>query len=103
MPLNLGASPLSDPDRYIRNSPYMRMQHAGTPLLILYGEFDAYPTSVRKVFVELDRLGIPVQLAQYWGEGHNLETRGNIGDAWGRKLAWFKHFLTENRGASKKH
>ena len=93
MPLYVKGSPHEELERYLRNSAYFQLRNATTPLLLTYGEFDATPTAVRKYFVALDRLGVPVQLAQYWGEGHNLQSRANVSDAWGRALAWFDQYV----------
>src|SRR5690606_31588290 len=90
MPLSLKAPPLAELDRWQRNSPYFGLEQASTPLLMIYGEFDVGPASVRKVFFELERRGVPVQLVQYSGEGHNPQSRSNVEDAWRRTLAWFE-------------
>ncbi len=93
MPLYVKGSPHEEIERYLRNSAYFQLRNATTPLLLTYGEFDATPTAVRKYFVALDRLGVPVQLAQYWGEGHNLQSKANVSDAWGRALAWLDQYV----------
>ncbi len=93
VPLNLGVAPLADVEAYIRNSPYFQMKEATTPLLILYGEFDEDLPGVEKLFMALDRRGVTVQLARYWGESHNIQTAGNVRDAWERELRWFDYWL----------
>src|SRR5579863_325218 len=93
VPLNLGVAPLADVEAYIRNSPYFQMKEATTPLLILYGEFDGDLPGVEKLFMALDRRGVTVQLARYWGESHNIQTVGNVRDAWERELRWFDSWL----------
>jgi dipeptidyl aminopeptidase/acylaminoacyl peptidase len=97
VPVNLGGPPVGNMDKYLRNSPYFQMQSAKTPLLMLYGEFDADPTGVEKLFVELDRLGVPVQLAQYWGESHIIQADGNVRDAWAREFEWYNYWLRAGR------
>lgn len=93
MALDMKGPPHEKLDRYLRNSPYFQIKSARTPLLLTYGEFDTVPTSVRKLYVALDRQGVPVQLAQYWGEGHNLQAKANIRDSWQRSLEWLDYYV----------
>jgi dipeptidyl aminopeptidase/acylaminoacyl peptidase len=68
----MGDSPWANPQRFIDNSPYYRVERIRTPLLIVAGESDdavPYQEST-KLFVGLRRMNRPVQLAIYPGEGH---------------------------------
>lgn len=91
--LDMGGPPWSRLKEYIENSPYFALRSATTPLLMETGEFDVDVPALRGVFAELDRQGIPVELAAYWGESHNIETEGNVRDAWDRTLQWFSRWL----------
>lgn len=91
--LDMGGPPWSRLKQYIENSPYFAMKSATTPLLMVTGEFDVDVPALRGVFAELDRRGIPVELAEYWGESHNIETEGNVRDSWARTLQWFNRWL----------
>jgi len=94
--LRMRAPPLAALERYLRNSPYFRLRPMRTPLLLLHGELD--PISVagaERVFIALDRLGVPVRFARYWGEGHNLRSPGNIRHSWSQTLSWFDTFLRD--------
>jgi dipeptidyl aminopeptidase/acylaminoacyl peptidase len=72
----MGDSPWANPQRFIDNSPYYRIDRIHTPLLIVAGEADetvAFQES-KKFFVGLRRMDRPVQLAVYPGEGHVIAT-----------------------------
>lgn len=72
----MGETPWVNPQRYIDNSPFYRIDRIYTPLLIVAGEKDStvpYEES-KKLFVGLRRLERPVQLAIYPGEGHVIST-----------------------------
>jgi dipeptidyl aminopeptidase/acylaminoacyl peptidase len=72
----MGETPWSNPQRYIDNSPYYRIDRITTPLLIVAGEKDnTVPYEQSKgLFVGLRRLDRPVQLAIYPGQGHVIST-----------------------------
>lgn len=72
----MGEMPWSNPQRYIDNSPYYRIDRITTPLLIVAGEKDkTVPYEQSKgLFVGLRRLDRPVQLAIYPGQGHVIST-----------------------------
>lgn len=94
--LRMRAPPLAALERYMRNSPYFRLGTMKTPLLLLHGELDAVPAeAAERVFVALDRVGIPVRFARYWGEGHDLRSPGNIRHAWSETVRWFDTFLRD--------
>lgn len=72
----MGDSPWVNPQRYIDNSPFYRVDRIRTPLFLVAGEQDdtvPYEES-KKLFVGLRRLGRSVQLAIYPGEGHVIST-----------------------------
>ncbi|WP_162314163.1 S9 family peptidase [Pseudoxanthomonas yeongjuensis] len=72
----MGETPWANPQRFIDNSPFYRIDRIHTPLLIVAGEKDGtvpYEES-KKLFVGLRRLERPVQLAIYPGEGHVIST-----------------------------
>lgn len=72
----MGETPWVNPQRYIDNSPFYRIDRIHTPMLIVAGEKDStvpYEES-KKLFVGLRRLDRPVQLAIYPGQGHVIST-----------------------------
>lgn len=86
----MGAPSYADLDRYLANSPIYSLNAKSPPTLIIQGEYDSKGTGdSERVFTRLSRLGVPVQLARYWGEGHNLSTAKNIRDAIARERSWF--------------
>lgn len=88
-------------DRYLANSPVYRLNANSLPTLIVQGEYDSKGTAdSERAYTRLARLGVPVQLARYWGEGHNFSTAGNIRDALAREKAWLDRYLTPKHGAA---
>jgi dipeptidyl aminopeptidase/acylaminoacyl peptidase len=79
--------------KFIRNSPLYRMDSAATPLLLIEGEFDFSPRQMESVFSILYGLGIPVEMAYYWGEGHVISSPGNIKDMWERTDIFFRKYM----------
>jgi dipeptidyl aminopeptidase/acylaminoacyl peptidase len=98
--LRMRARPLAQLDRYLRNSPYFHLENIKSPVLFLHGELDVAPVAVaERMFVALDRLGIPVKLARYWGEEHVLKSPGNIRDSWNHTVDWFDTYLRGTKPA----
>jgi dipeptidyl aminopeptidase/acylaminoacyl peptidase len=93
--LDMGVPPWEDFARYARNSPYFNLRDATTPLLMEKGQFDGDLPAIRGVFSQLDRMGVPAELAVYWGEGHLLRTRGNVIDGWSRALRWLNRWVRD--------
>jgi dipeptidyl aminopeptidase/acylaminoacyl peptidase len=79
--------------KFIRNSPLYRMSSAATPMLLIEGEFDFSPRQMESVFSILYGLGIPVEMAHYWGEGHVISSPGNIKDVWERTDTFFRKYM----------
>lgn len=72
----MGETPWTNPQRFIDNSPFYRIDRIHTPMLIVAGEKDStvpYEES-KKLFVGLRRLDRPAQLAIYPGQGHVIAT-----------------------------
>src|SRR3546814_12243904 len=70
----MGDSPWANPQRYISNSPYYRIDRIRTPLLIVAGNKDTTVPSdeERRLFVGLRRMGRSAELALFPCEGHVL-------------------------------
>jgi dipeptidyl aminopeptidase/acylaminoacyl peptidase len=101
--LDMGGPPWLKFGRYVRNSPSFNLRDATTPLLMEKGQFDGDLPAIRGVFAELDRKGVPAELAVYWEEGHLLRTRGNVMDGWARSLGWFDRWLRHKSAAAERH
>ena len=91
---NMGDTPWKERDRYISNSPFFSMDRVQTPVLLVHGGLDV-PSNASDTFVALRRLGKPVELAIYEGEGHWQGSWGfaNQVDYWNRMLEWFAGYL----------
>jgi dipeptidyl aminopeptidase/acylaminoacyl peptidase len=100
-PYGLGVPFWRDPQKFVRNSPLFRMQSASTPLLLLQGEFDYGPRAMESVFSILYGRGVPVELAYYWGEGHLINSPGNIQDMWRRTERFYRRYLKMTEGVAR--
>ena len=91
----MGAAPWRDPERYLRNSPLMRVEDIRTPVMLVHGDLDATVPMAQseEMFVALDRLDRDAVFVRYWGEGHTLASPANIRDLWERKFAWYREYL----------
>ena len=91
-PYGVGAPFWLNPGAYAENSPAIHLDAATTPLLLLAGEFDSGSREMEGVYSTLLAKGVPVEMALYWGEGHVLNTPGNLHDMWLRT----ERFLDRN-------
>lgn len=90
----MGGTPWEVPEAYRQNSPVLHLDRVRTPLLLLHGEADpTVPVHLAEaVYVGLRRLGRPVALARYGGEGHwpgDWSVPNQI-DYWTRLIGWFE-------------
>ena len=85
----LGGPPWSAPDRYVRNSPLFDADAIETPVLLVHGDQDMIAIGqAEMMFTALWRQNKDVRLLTYWGEGHNLDSPGNIRDLERELLDW---------------
>jgi dipeptidyl aminopeptidase/acylaminoacyl peptidase len=94
----MGGPPWGDRlEAYIAQSPLFHLDRITTPLLLVHGDADEIvPSSFSgEVFVGLRRLGKPVVIALYEGEGHGTGAwrRANMDDYLDRVLAWWQRWL----------
>ena len=81
-------------DRLLRSSPLYQLGPQTPPTLLLQGEFDGHGTTdAERVYIRLNRQNVPVQLARYWGEGHNFMMAASIRDRVHRAIAWYGDHL----------
>lgn len=86
--------PWRDPELYLRNSPFYRLDRATAPILLLHGDLD--PLSVgqaERTFAALYRLGKDARLVRYYGEGHVPVSPATIRDRWAETLSWLKRTM----------
>lgn len=91
----IGGSIWERPLQFIENSPIFWADKVNTPLLILHNDNDgAVPwTQGIEYFTALRRLGKPVWLVNYNGEGHGIGKRPNQKDWAVRMQQFFDHYL----------
>lgn len=80
---------------YIENSPLFFADKVHTPLLMISNDEDGAVPWYQgiEMFSALRRLGSPVWMLQYKGEGHNLTKRSNKKDLTVRMMEFFGHYL----------
>lgn len=93
--LLLAADPLESPEVYARHSPITYAGRVTTPTLILHGEDDpAVPVAQAYAFYRaLRERSVPVELVVYPREGHGLNERAHLLDAFGRLMRWLERYL----------
>ena len=90
----MGSPPWDDPQRYLRNSPIMRVRSLHTPLMLIHGDIDFVSvTQAEELFTALTRVKKDAVFVQYGGEEHALESPANIRDLWARLLKWYGEHL----------
>ena len=85
-------------DAYIENSPLFYFHRVKTPLLLVQGTEDLWGANqVKEAFSALRRLGKPVELRLYHGEGHwpGAWSERNFRDVCHRVLTWFNQYLRD--------
>jgi dipeptidyl aminopeptidase/acylaminoacyl peptidase len=91
----LAATPWSDRDRYLRNSPFYAFDKVTTPLLIGQGNTDGLEVA-DTVFSSLVHLGKEVEMRVY-EDDHVISEPDNVVDFWNRKI----EFLDQHLGISR--
>lgn len=77
-------------ERFLRSSPLYHLGPRTPPVLIMQGQFDSRGTAdSERVYTRLNRQNVPVQLARYWGEGHNFLVAESIRDRVHRAVDWY--------------
>lgn len=92
----MGAPSYQALDRFIRNSPLYQLGPQAPPTLIVQGEYDGRGTAdAERVYTRLNRQQVPVQVARYWGEGHNFLNGASIRDRVHRAIDWYGRHLID--------
>ncbi len=93
----IGGSLWETPLRYIDNSPLFQADKIKTPVLMLHNDDDGAVPWYQGIefFVALRRLGKPVWMLNYNGEGHGLSKYANRRDWAIRMQQFFDHYLTD--------
>lgn len=92
----LGVPPWSDPERYVRNSPFFHADRIEAPVLLIAGDQDYVPLSHSEaLFSALYRQGKDALLLSYFGEGHVLFSPGNIRHQYDEVFRWLDRTLRD--------
>ena len=93
----IGGTLWDKPMNYLENSPLFYANRVETPLMLMHNDADgAVPWQQGiEFFTGLRRLGKPVWMVVYNGEGHNLTGRHNAKDLSIRMYQFFDHYLKD--------
>lgn len=83
------------PELYVENSPIFHLPKVTTPVLIMHNDNDGAVPWYQgiEMFVGLKRLGKPVWMLNYNGDGHNLMENANRVDLSIRMRQFFDYYL----------
>lgn len=85
----IGASPWLDMWSYLMNSPLVFADRVRTPVMLMMGDQDfSNPGQAEEFFTAMYRLRKRAELVLYAGEGHGLQSPGNLRDMWHRIYQW---------------
>ncbi len=93
--MRMGATPWQQPEAYAMASPVLMADSVHTPLLIMHNKNDMHVPFSQGIewFTALRRLGKPVWMLEYKGEGHQLQQPANQLDFATRLKQFFDHYL----------
>ncbi|MCG8468612.1 MAG: prolyl oligopeptidase family serine peptidase [Gemmatimonadetes bacterium] len=93
----IGGTLWEERDRYVHNSPVFFADKIQTPLLMLHNDEDGAVPWYQgiEMFVAMRRLGLPVFMLNYNGEGHGLGRQANQEDWAIRMQQFFDHYLID--------
>ena len=93
----IGGTLWDKPMNYLENSPLFFANRVETPLMLMHNDADgAVPWQQGiEFFTGLRRLGKPVWMVVYNGEGHNLSARHNAKDLSIRMYQFFDYYLKD--------
>lgn len=94
----MGAPPWRALAKYLANSPLLQADKITTPLLIIHGEYDSMaPQEGERMFSALFRQAKDAEILTFWGEGHVIESPGNLRALYGRIFDWLDPVLKPPR------
>jgi dipeptidyl aminopeptidase/acylaminoacyl peptidase len=91
--IRMGAPEYLAPRKYNENSPSLHMRVADTPTLVGSGDMDVFANGALPTYLALTRKGVPAEFVQFYGEGHVLQSPGNIAARCAITLTWFDRYV----------
>ncbi|KSB91752.1 hypothetical protein AS593_06940 [Caulobacter vibrioides] len=92
--LQLHATPWSDPQQFVRNSPVYQAGKINTPLLLVTTDTEWVPMGQsEEMFTALWRQGKDVKLVTFWGEGHLPYSPANIAAFYDQVFAFLEPLI----------
>ncbi len=88
------------PERYIAASPLLHADKINAPVLVAQGDLDVGGRQSLEMFSALYRQGKPATLLYYPGEGHSVQSPGNVRDFHVRTFAFLQAALSADRAAA---
>jgi dipeptidyl aminopeptidase/acylaminoacyl peptidase len=86
--------PWEDPARYARNSPLYTVDRIHTPVMLMHGDQDIVTLEQSDaMFAALYRQDKDAILVTYWGEGHMVDSPGNVRDLYARTFEFLDEHL----------
>ena len=92
-----GNWPWSNPDLYVNQSPVYNADKVTTPMLLVHGDADTnVPVNEsHQMYTALKLLGQDVELIEFLGDDHHINTREHRFRWWQTKLAYFDKYLKD--------
>ncbi|WP_395443829.1 alpha/beta hydrolase family protein [Caulobacter sp. UC70_42] len=90
----LAGPPWQQVQRYVDASPLLQADRITAPVLLIQGDFDYDPEKSMGMFAALYRQGKPVELLTYKGEGHVVQSPGNVRDVYRRSFSFLQAALS---------
>lgn len=92
--MRVGGPPWAVPDRYVGASPVFHADRITAPVLLAYGDLDAYSEGQGgEMFAALYRQGKDGRLLTFWGEGHVVTAPNNVRRLYSEALGWLDQAL----------
>lgn len=89
----MAGPPWAQPKRYFDASPLLQADRITAPVLLIQGDLDYDPSKSMAMFAALYRQGKLVELLTYPGEGHVVQSPGNVRDVYARAFAFLQAAL----------
>jgi len=94
--------PWRNVERWVRMSPWFRVDKITTPTLLMGGSEDMNVPLLNseQLYQALRRLGVPSELVIYPGQTHGIRRPSYVKDRYERYVAWYDKYLKAGAGAA---